>query len=104
MTDDYTASVEALMKRCQNGVGGRNALDQAHEIMAECYGTLGKLLLEVQAQRERCAEIARGAQRLSNAGDAFADGWCSAALQIAQAIMADGAMATNQAAPIAKTK
>jgi len=67
MTDDFTASVEALMKRCQNGVGGRNALDQAHEIMAECYGTLGKLLLEVQAQRGRCAEIARGEDHRSEA-------------------------------------
>lgn len=33
-----------LMKRCQNGVGGRGALDAAHEIMAECYGTLGALM------------------------------------------------------------
>jgi len=38
--------VRALMKRCQIGVGGRNALDDAHSIMAECYGTLGALLAE----------------------------------------------------------
>ena len=36
-------NVEALMKRCQIGVGGRHALDDAHDIMAECYGTLGRL-------------------------------------------------------------
>ena len=36
--------VEALMKRCQIGVGGRHALDQAHDIMAECYGKLGLLM------------------------------------------------------------
>jgi len=41
-----TKSVERLMKRCQIGVGGRNALDTAHDIMAECYGTLGALVQE----------------------------------------------------------
>jgi len=41
-----TKSVERLMKRCQIGVGGRNALDTAHSIMAECYGTLGALVQE----------------------------------------------------------
>ena len=40
--------VEALMKRCQIGVGGRNALENAHDIMAECYGTLGLLMLCVE--------------------------------------------------------
>lgn len=41
-----TEDVERLMKRCQIGVGGRNALDTAHDIMAECYGTLGALVQE----------------------------------------------------------
>ena len=41
-----TERVESLMKRCQIGVGGRNALDTAHDIMAECYGTLGALVQE----------------------------------------------------------
>ncbi|MGL4648071.1 MAG: hypothetical protein ACRC1H_01585 [Caldilineaceae bacterium] len=45
------AEVDALMKRCQIGVGGRNALDNAHSIMAECYGTLGALMLEVERMR-----------------------------------------------------
>lgn len=49
------ASVERLMKRCQIGVGGRNALDDAHSIMAECYGTLGALMLAVEMQREMLA-------------------------------------------------
>jgi len=40
--------VDALMKRCQIGVGGRNALDNAHSIMADCYGTLGALMLRVE--------------------------------------------------------
>ena len=39
-----TKAVEALMKRCQNGAGGRNALDEAHAIIAECYGVLGALV------------------------------------------------------------
>lgn len=43
--------VEALMKRCQIGVGGRYALDDAHSIMAECYGTLGLLM--------QCVEFCR---------------------------------------------
>jgi hypothetical protein len=45
------AEVEALMKRCQIGVGGRHALDNAHGVMAECYGTLGSLMLEVERLR-----------------------------------------------------
>lgn len=34
------------MKRLQIGVGGRDALDQAHSLMAEAYGTIGALLHE----------------------------------------------------------
>ncbi len=41
-----TDEAERLMKRCQIGVGGRNALDTAHDIMAECYGTIGALVQE----------------------------------------------------------
>ncbi len=41
-----TEDVERLMKRCQIGVGGRGALDAAHGIMADCYGTLGALVQE----------------------------------------------------------
>lgn len=41
-----TEEVKRLMKRCQIGAGGRNALDTAHDIMAECYGTLGALVQE----------------------------------------------------------
>ena len=45
------AEVDALMKRCQIGVGGRHALENAHSIMADCYGTLGALMLEVERLR-----------------------------------------------------
>lgn len=50
-------AVDALMKRCQIGVGGRKALDDAHSIMADCYGTLGALMLEVEALRDRIDRI-----------------------------------------------
>lgn len=52
--------VDALMKRCQIGVGGRHALDEAHSIMADCYGTLGALMLEVEALRDRIDRIIAG--------------------------------------------
>lgn len=51
--------VEALMKRCQIGVGGRHAFDQAHDIMADCYGTLGLLM--------QCVEFYRGTTCSPNA-------------------------------------
>ncbi len=41
-----TKDAEKLMKRCQVGVGGRNALEEAHNIMAECYGIIGALVCE----------------------------------------------------------
>jgi hypothetical protein len=41
-----TEDAERLMKRCQRGVGGRGALDEAHIIMADCYGTIGALVQE----------------------------------------------------------
>lgn len=44
-----TAKVEALMKRCRAGVGGRHALDPANEILAECYRMLGLLVQERDA-------------------------------------------------------
>ena len=45
------SDVSNLMKRCQRGVGGRNALDEAHGIMAECYGTLGRQQAEIERLR-----------------------------------------------------
>lgn len=35
-----------LMKRCQRGCGGRTALEDAHSIMVDCYGMLGRLAQE----------------------------------------------------------
>ena len=52
------SDVAELMKRCQRGVGGRNALDEAHDIMAECYGTLGRL----EAERDHLKACQENAQ------------------------------------------
>jgi len=41
-----TDEAEKVMKRCQIGFGGRNALDDAHNLLAECYGTIGALVQE----------------------------------------------------------
>jgi len=35
--------IEKLMKKCQIGCGGKDALANAHDILAECYGTIGLL-------------------------------------------------------------
>ncbi len=54
-----TEDVILVMKRCQRGVGGRGALDEAHAIMADCYGTLGALVSErdrLQAENEALAK------------------------------------------------
>jgi hypothetical protein len=50
------AEVERLMKRCQVGCGGPRALCDAHDVMSDCYGTLGALQAEVDRLR---AEVAR---------------------------------------------
>lgn len=60
-----TKDVERLMKRCQVGVGGRNALDEAHDIMAECYGTLGALVQE----RDRLRKIIDNHMAINDALD-----------------------------------
>lgn len=57
------AAVDALMKRCQIGVGGRHALDNAHDVMAECYGTLGALMLTVERLRGRLLEMEAAHER-----------------------------------------
>lgn len=66
------AEVDALMKRCQVGVGGRNALDNAHSIMADCYGTLGALTAELEAmhdmRREMQSQIAALQDRCARSG------------------------------------
>jgi len=57
-----TEEVNRLMKRCQIGVGGRGALDTAHDILAECYGVLGALVHERDMLRtgDTCARQCEG--------------------------------------------
>lgn len=43
--------VDRLMKRCQTGVGGRNALNDVHDILAECYGALGHQQAEIDRMK-----------------------------------------------------
>lgn len=63
MSDITRDQIERLMKRCQVGVGGRHALDNAHSIMAECYGTLGAMMLEIERLRRQVSHMRETASR-----------------------------------------
>lgn len=58
------AEVYALMKRCQVGVGGRHALDNAHSIMADCYGALGAMGAEIERLNDMRRELQSQIERL----------------------------------------
>ncbi|BBT41449.1 hypothetical protein [Pseudomonas putida] len=46
-------NVEALMQACQRGVAGKGpAIEAANNLLAECYGALGKLTAENEALRK----------------------------------------------------
>ena len=51
MTEITRERIDNLMKRCQIGVGPRQ-MNEAHDIMAECYGTLGAMMIEIERMRE----------------------------------------------------
>ena len=53
-----TTEAKNLMKRCQIGCGGKHALDDAHDMLAECYGTIGALLAERDELRARVDDYA----------------------------------------------
>lgn len=58
MIDD----VQRLMKRCQIGIGGRDAracLDDANDLLAECYGALGRQHAENEKLRGALRDIIR---------------------------------------------
>jgi hypothetical protein len=55
-----TSDAERLMKACQIGVGGRGALDKAHDIMAACYGTIGSLVAERDRLLQEVTRMRRG--------------------------------------------
>lgn len=48
----WSKTPQELAKRCQIGVPrGPNAYDELHSILAECYGTINRLLLENEGMR-----------------------------------------------------
>ncbi|MFV3288475.1 hypothetical protein ACNFBR_07045 [Pseudomonas sp. NY11955] len=52
MTTEET-DVQGLMKACQRGVAGKGpAIEAANNLLAECYGLLGKLAAENDALRK----------------------------------------------------
>jgi len=67
MTEITRDRIEALMKRCQVGVGPRQ-MNEAHDIMAACYGTLGAMMSEIEALR---LEIRGCAQEMATMGNAL---------------------------------
>ena len=43
---------EAVMKKCQRGVGNYKAgLDDANNLLSECYSTIGRLIFEVEIKK-----------------------------------------------------
>ncbi len=71
----------------------RDMVQEAHDIgyaaaLEAQAARIATLEAALESERERCAAIAEGAAKLPNSGDQFANGWCSAAVQIAQAIRA----------------
>ncbi|CAI8971499.1 hypothetical protein [Pseudomonas soli] len=52
-----TTDVHGLMKACQRGVAGKGAaIDAANNLLAECYGLLGKLAAENETLRKSLSE------------------------------------------------
>ena len=69
MASATTEDVERLMKRCQIGTGGRNALDEAHNLLAECYGTLGALVQERDRLRSAIVKTLAENRHLADGDD-----------------------------------
>ncbi|MGK0158856.1 hypothetical protein [Pseudomonas mosselii] len=52
-----STDVQGLMKACQRGVAGKGqAIEAANNLLAECYGLLGKLSAENAALRKSLSE------------------------------------------------
>jgi hypothetical protein len=80
------AEVDALMKRCQNGVGGRRALDDAHSILADCYGTLGALAIGLERKSDVIQRLWRERDDLRAAVAAERERWLSLCEQALDAL------------------
>lgn len=68
MTTEVT-NVQGLMKACQRGVGGKGpAIEAANNLLAECYGLLGKLSAENQELRKDRDSLREDRDSLLEAG------------------------------------
>lgn len=74
MTTEPT-DVQRLMQACQRGVAGKGpAIEAANNLLAECYGLLGKLAAENEALRKD-AERWKFFKELSCQIQAFPHAW-----------------------------
>ena len=53
-----TEAAKKIMNRCKIGCRGDHALDDAHDMLAECYTAIGALLLERDELRARVDDYA----------------------------------------------
>ncbi|WP_099431077.1 hypothetical protein [Pseudomonas mosselii] len=68
MTTEAT-NVQALMKACQRGVAGKGpAIEAANNLLAECYGLIGKLAAENEALRKDRDSLREDRDSLLEAG------------------------------------
>ena len=62
-------SAQALMQNCQRGVPGKGqAIEAANNLLADCYGTLGALLAEVEKLTKENANLREDRDGLLEAG------------------------------------
>ncbi|MFG0460895.1 hypothetical protein ACF8GG_16330 [Pseudomonas sp. yb_1] len=68
MTQDEIR-VQNLMKKCQRGIAGRGAaLEEANNLLAECYGMLGKLLADTHSLTKERDQLREDRDGLLEAG------------------------------------
>ncbi|MCH7420035.1 hypothetical protein [Pseudomonas mosselii] len=68
MTNKAT-DVQGVMKACQRGVAGKGpAIEAANNLLAECYGLLGKLAAENEALRKDRDSLREDRDSLLEAG------------------------------------
>ncbi|MCE0860746.1 hypothetical protein LU674_012850 [Pseudomonas alloputida] len=62
-------NVQGLMKACQRGVAGKGAaIEEANNLLAECYGLLGKLAAQNEALRKDRDSLREDRDSLLEAG------------------------------------
>ena len=49
---------DLVVKKCQRGVGSyKGALGDANNLLSECYGTIGRLILEVEIKNNELSYL-----------------------------------------------